>query len=84
MPEDVISGIKSPDDEKFRNNATTSSTSISFNTSSVGSTSYVNETTTKSPSPVAKSSSTTLEVETTTSQTTTTYIPGKGRTIIVL
>ena len=84
MPDNTIPEIKSPDDEKFRNNATTSSTSISFNTPSVGNTTYVNETTTKSPSPVAKSSSTTLEVETTTSQTTTTYIPGKGRTIIVL
>ena len=87
MPDDAIMEIEKPDNEKFRNTATTSFTSISLNTSSassVGTTSYVNETTTKSPSPVAKSSSTTQEVETTTSQTTTTYIPGKGRRIIVL
>ena len=86
MPDDAIAEIKKPDNEKFRNTATTSATTISFNTSSASNTFDVNPTTTQDPfpqTPFPKSTSTELEIETTI-ETTTTYIPGKGKTIIVL
>ena len=83
MPDDAIAEIKKPDNEKFRNTATTSATTISFNTSSASNTSDVYATTKKAPLPFSTSTEAELEIETT-AETTTTYIPGKGRTMIVL
>ena len=87
MPNDAITEIEKPDNEKFRNTATTSATTISFNTSSAGNNSNVIATTTQEPPPMGTpfppSTEAELEIETT-METTTTYIPGKGSTIIVL
>ena len=83
MPDDAITEIENPDNEMFRNTATTSVTTISFNTSSASNTSDVIATTKQAPPPFSTSTEAELEIETTT-ETTTTYIPGKGRTIILL